>query len=429
MKIINNKFLIKDIVFSISSLFVAIAFLAIGYGMLMTFIGIYLKQNNYTDMVIGIINASFFAGAICSSIFSQKIISTVGHIRSFSVFAAIMVITFLLHTIYLNEIFWAILRFISGFAYYGLLIILESWLNEKSENEYRGQLLAIYSITFYLATAIGQMILNIGETINKDYIFSIGSVLVLVSLVLIALTKIKEPNIIPFDRYSLPKIATIAPLALLGSFTAGFMVGGFFTMIPLYILNKLLNMENLVTFMTISLVCGLIAQFPIGKLSDHYGRRILISIIGAFITLISLSFIVYDNSELFTFLLGGLLGMGIFCIYPLSVARANDVNTNNNNVVEISRSLLFIYAIGSFISPLLIGICFNFFGYKSIFIIYTLLGLVLFAYALSREKIADRDLTIFIETPPITTNILPEMDPRQDKEWVNQKSEHIKEYN
>ncbi len=50
----------KNVILPISSLFIAIAFLAIGYGMLMTFIGVYLKENGSSDMVIGTINASFF---------------------------------------------------------------------------------------------------------------------------------------------------------------------------------------------------------------------------------------------------------------------------------------------------------------------------------------------------------------------------------
>ncbi len=108
------------------------------------------------------------------------------------------------------------------------MIILESWLNEKSDDKYRGQTLAIYSIVFYLSTTIGQMLLNIQEGLTKEIVFSLGSVLVLISLILIAITKMKEPNIVPFERYSLPKLAIIAPLALLGSFIAGFMVGGFF---------------------------------------------------------------------------------------------------------------------------------------------------------------------------------------------------------
>ncbi len=405
-------------------LFIAIGFLAIGYGMLMTYIGVYLKDSGSTDIIIGVINSAFFAGAILSSIFSQNIISTVGHIRSFATFAALMVITFILHSIYLNELFWGLLRLVSGFAYYGLLIIIESWLNEKSQNEYRGQTLAIYSITFYLATALGQMILNI-EHGSKEAIFATGSVLVLISLILIANTKIKEPQIFPFERYSFPKLASLAPLALSGSYAAGFMVGGFFTMIPLYALDRLHSTENLVVFMMVALIGGLLAQFPVGKFSDRYGRRRLIAYTGAFISLISLLFLLNIGSEFITIILGGFLGMGIFCIYPLSVARANDVTDENTNVVEISRSLLFIYAAGSFSAPLLIGFSYSYIGYHTIFILYALLGVFLFGFALTRERVPDEQLTIFVKIPPVAADMLSKMDPRQDAEWVNEKSEHI----
>ncbi len=71
---------VKKIVFPISSLFFVIGFLAVGYGMILTFIGIYLKGLHVNNTVIGIINASFFLGAILSSIYSQKFISTVGQL-------------------------------------------------------------------------------------------------------------------------------------------------------------------------------------------------------------------------------------------------------------------------------------------------------------------------------------------------------------
>lgn len=158
---------------------------------------------------------------MASSIFSQKIISGIGHIRSFASFAALMVIAFLLHSIFLNELFWGILRLISGFAFYALLIILESWLNEKSSNEQRGEILAVYTIIFYLSTALGQLILSI-PTASEYFIFTVGSVLVLLSLIFIAMTKIKEPTLKPFEQYSFPKLYFIVPwllrAVLLGDF-------------------------------------------------------------------------------------------------------------------------------------------------------------------------------------------------------------------
>jgi len=177
----------KFSILPISSLFFAITFLAIGYGMILTFVGVHLKETGSSDATIGIINAAFFLGAMASSIFSQKIISGIGHIRSFATFAAVMVIAFLLHAVFVSEILWAILRFFSGFAYYGLLIILESWLNEKSSTQHRGKILATYSIIFYLSIATGQFALNLqGE--SHHTIFIIGSILVLFSVIFISMT-------------------------------------------------------------------------------------------------------------------------------------------------------------------------------------------------------------------------------------------------
>ncbi|MCD6260082.1 MAG: MFS transporter [Helicobacteraceae bacterium] len=396
----------------ILSLFFAIGFLAVGYGMILTFVGVYLKEMQVSNAIIGIINAAFFLGAVSSSIFSQKIISTVGHIRSFGAFASVMVISFLLHSVFFDEFLWAFLRFVSGFAFYALLIILESWLNEKSSEENRGKILAIYTIVFYLATAIGQLFLTIDEHF-KQMIFTLGSILVLCSVVIIALTKIKEPQLAPFEKYSVPKIFSIVPLATVSSFIGGFFVGGFFTMVPVYILMQEQSIEVVSYFMLITLMGGLISQWPIGLLSDKYGRRKLIAFCALFASVISFSFLFFSNSALLLYTLGFLLGLSIFSIYPLAVARANDVVDENKDIVEISRALLFAYGVGSFVSPLLIG-----FGLSVtadfLFASFGVLGLFLWGYALSRERIADDHLSVYVNMPVASGAELSKLDPRQE---------------
>jgi len=402
----------RTIIFPISSLFFAIGFLAIGYGMILTFVGIYLKELQVSNIVIGLINASFFLGAISSSIFSQKIISTVGHIRSFGAFASIMVISFLLHSLFFDEYLWAFLRFTSGFSFYGLLIILESWLNEKSDEKDRGKILAIYTIVFYLATAIGQLFLNISEDF-KQSIFSIGSILVLFSIIFIALTKIKEPHLKPFEQYSFPKIFSVAPLATVTSFIGGFFVGGFFTMIPVYLMNQFDSIEMVSYFMLIALLGGLVSQWPIGLLSDKFGRRKLIAYASLSTVFTSLLFILYPNNQFLTYFFAFLLGLTIFCLYPLSLARANDVIDENKDIVEISRTLLFTYGVGSFISPILIGIGLSFFNWF-LFGAFFLFGTFLYFYALSQERVSDEDMSVFVNVPVASGAELPKLDPRQD---------------
>ena len=404
---------LKTYILPISSLFLSITFLAIGYGIMITYIGVYLKQAGVSSFSIGLINSAFFLGAIASSIFSQKIISTIGHIRSFASFAALMVIAFLLHSIYLNEFFWGFLRLISGFTFYALLIIVESWLNEKSSNSQRGQILAIYTIIFYLSTALGQLFLTIPKD-SEFFVFTVGSVLVLFSLITIAMTKIKEPILKPFEQYSFPKLYSIVPLALTGSFIGGFFVGSFFTMLPLTILHKFDSTTILSIFMSLTLIGGLVSQWPIGKLSDKYGRRKLIAFCGFFTAFVSLLFIIVPELNSYYYILALLLGVTIFAIYPLSLARANDVLDENKDMVEISRALLFAYGAGSFIAPIILGIIFTFLNYEAIFFIYLTIGFFLGLYSLSRKRVADDDMSVFVNFPVTSGPVAAELDPRHD---------------
>lgn len=404
---------LRSYILPISSLFLSITFLAIGYGIMITYIGVYLKQTGVSSFSIGLINSAFFLGAIASSIFSQKIISTIGHIRSFASFAALMVIAFLLHSIYLNEFFWGFLRLISGFSFYALLIIVESWLNEKSSNSQRGQILAIYTIIFYLSTALGQLFLTIPKD-SEFFVFTVGSVLVLFSLITIAMTKIKEPILKPFEQYSFPKLYSIVPLALTGSFIGGFFVGSFFTMLPLTILHKFDSTTILSIFMSLTLIGGLVSQWPIGKLSDKYGRRKLIAFCGFFTAFVSLLFIIVPELNSYYYILALLLGVTIFAIYPLSLARANDVLDENKDMVEISRALLFAYGAGSFIAPIILGIIFTFLNYEAIFFIYLTIGFFLGLYSLSRKRVADDDMSVFVNFPVTSGPVVAQMDPRHD---------------
>ena len=399
----------------ISSLFFAVAFLAIGYGMILTYVGVYLKDLGLNDAVIGLINASFFLGAIGSSIFSQKIISSVGHIRSFATFASLMVISFLIQALFFNEYLWALLRFISGFAFYALLIIIESWLNEKSSQTHRGKILAIYTIIFYLAMALGQLFLNIKGDTNY-IIFILGSVLILFSVLFISMTKIKEPILKPFEKYSFPKLFSVVPLALVSCFVGGFLVGGFFTMIPIYLITKYSSIEMVSLFMACTIIGGLLSQWPIGILSDKYGRRKLIAINGFYIAIISLLFIVSFSYENMIYILGILLGLSIFSIYPLALARANDVVDENKDIVEISRALLFTYGLGSFIAPIFLG--FGLYYYSEfIFVIFAILGVFLGFYSLSKKRIADDHMSVFVNIPMASGGAVVEMDPRQDLDY------------
>ncbi|MDP5138739.1 MFS transporter, partial [Rheinheimera baltica] len=339
----------------------------------------------------------------------------VGHARSYSAFSAIMVMAFLGHTLHFNPWFWAGLRLMSGFAFYALLIVLESWLNEKSSSADRGRVLAVYTVVFFMATAIGQLIL--GLDVSSHVVFVLGSVLVLASLFLVAITRISQPQLKPFERYSLPKVLHIAPLALVGSIIGGFFVGGFYTMMPIFVLNAYQQQSVVAAFMAITILGGLLAQWPVGSLSDHYGRRKLLAWAGLFSFVICLLLALLASQTWLFYLLGFLLGTSLFSIYPLSVARANDRLDDSKDLVEISRSLLFAYGIGSFLAPLILGAILGVSG-SLFFAVLALAALLLGGYALAAERIANDKLSVFVAVPAASGASLAQMDPRQDEQWV-----------
>ena len=411
----------KKTLLPISSLFFSISLLATGYGLLMTFIGIFLKQQGLSEGIIGLISAAFFLGAMLAAIFSQKLIINVGHARSFSAFSAIMVMAFLGHALWFNPWFWSVLRLISGFAFYAMLIVLESWLNEKSTTDDRGKILAIYTIVFFLALALGQLLLVLEMPANT--IFILGSILVLWSLVLVAITRITQPVLKPFERYSMPKLFSIAPLALVGSFVGGVFVGAFYTMLPLYVLNLFDQPKVVSVFMAITILGGLVAQMPVGMLSDRLGRQKMLAwagffSVGVLMLMLMLPWIWHESVTLL-YLTGFLLGMSLFSIYPLSVARANDEFDENKDLVEISRTLLFSYGFGSFIAPLLLGFVLGF-SAAAFFIVLALFALALGRYSLMNEQIPDDHMNVYVAVPVTSGDVLAEMDPRQDEEWVEE---------
>lgn len=415
----------KRALLPISSLFFSISLLATGYGLLMTFIGIFLKQEGLTEGVIGLINSAFFLGAMLAAVFSQKLIVTVGHARSFSAFSAIMVMAFLGHALWFDPWFWATLRLVSGFAFYAMLIVLESWLNEKSSTDDRGKILAIYTIVFFLALALGQLLLMLELSANT--IFILGSILVLWSLVLVAVTRVTQPVLKPFERYSMPKLLSIAPLALVGSFIGGVFIGAFYTMLPLYVLNVFDQPKVVSLFMTITILGGLVAQLPVGILSDRIGRRKMLALSGFFgagvFLLMLILPLIWRDSVALLYTVGFLLGISLFSIYPLSVARANDVFDENTDLVEISRTLLFSYGFGSFSAPLVLGFVLGF-SAIAFFIVLALFALALGYYSLQSERIPEDHMNVYVAVPATSGDVLAEMDPRMDEKWVEDHRPH-----
>ncbi|MBR8461971.1 MFS transporter [Campylobacter sp. faydin G-140] len=369
---------------SMLPLFLGMSLLFIGNGLVISSGSVELKRIGTSEVMIGAINTCFFIGAMISTMTSHLIVLRAGHIRAFAIFSAIFSLSAMFHSLSMNLYFWAILRALLGFCYYALLMVIESWLNSKTPNRIRSRILAFYEAVFYINFGLGILILSL--ELKTFEVFIIGAAFLMLSTIPLYLIRIKEPPLPPRQSVSMPKIFTIVPLALVGSVIAGVLINGFFSMSSVFIMLQGYGAKEVSFFMTIAMFGGFCAQFFIGKLSDKFGRRpaIIFSCTIAFVS--ALAFLFSTNLKV-QYGLAFCLGMGIFCLYGLSIARANDALTDRSKSVEVSRALLFSYSSGSLISPLVMGASMDMFGTFGFIYVYLTLSLVLLVFAFTKETI------------------------------------------
>src|SRR5690606_27347841 len=101
--------------------------------------------------------------------------------RSFAGFASVASATVLLHLIFVDPLVWTLLRAVSGFAYAGLILVAESWLNAHAVAATRGRLLSLYGVVTMGVWALGQGLLNLS---SPDGIVLFLVVAILLSLAL-----------------------------------------------------------------------------------------------------------------------------------------------------------------------------------------------------------------------------------------------------
>lgn len=244
-------------------------------------------------------------------------------------------------------------------------MVIESWLNEKAKNEVRSRVLGFYEVVYYIASGLGVLI--IGLNLSKDDLFILSACLIMFSTIPLYLIRIKEPLLPQKEPISLPKIFDIAPLALVTSFIAGMLVNGFFAMASIFMLKQDFGVQAVSYFIASAMCGGFLAQSVIGIVSDRLGRKFAIMLCSGVAFAVMTCFLFFKLPLVLQCALAVPLGGGVFCLYALSLARANDMANESNSKykgksVELGRGILFCYSFGSLFAPVLLGLLMGYFG-------------------------------------------------------------------
>lgn len=335
----------------------------IGNSLLGIILPLRMKEEGVSILLIGIVMTAYYAGQAIGSHFSKKIIFRVGHIRAFTVFAAVGAATTLVYDPFFSAPIWFILRVINGFCFAGMATTMESWLNDHSSKDSRGKVLGLYMAVQYLSVATGQLLVNIAA-VNQPDLFMLAAGLISLSLIPVALTRLPEPHLGKYHPFGIVTLFRKSSIGAAGAMTAGVLLGTFYTMGVVFAYEIGLSVSDVSVFMGIAILGGFFIQWPVGKLSDHFDRR-LVMIGVATLPLIAwglhLVFTINADKPSGLFGIGFMLGAAIASIYPLSVAHTFD-RLNRRDYVSASGGLVLSYAIGATVGPLLATALMTVFG-------------------------------------------------------------------
>ena len=350
-----------SVVSALFALLVGASLIITGTGLLGTALALRAESLGFTSSLIGVVMSAYFVGYVVGTYACPKIVMSAGHVRAFSAFAATAASAVLLHPLLIDPIVWALLRFVTGVCLVGLYMVIESWLNERSTNEARGRVFAVYQVVSLVALAGGQYLILLGsDSISTAFI--IAGALLSMGLVPVVLTRVPHPAPISSVQLDLGKLWRISPLGVAGAGVAGLANGAFFALGPVFAQRVGLDTAEVALFMSLVLLGGVALQWPIGQASDLWDRRTVIfavSVGGASFAALATWLLERSVPGMLASML--LYGGAAFTLYPLCVAHANDY-ADASEFVATASGLLLVYGIGAAVGPLLAGPMIQFFS-------------------------------------------------------------------
>ena len=350
----------------IASLLLGSAFLFLAGGLTGVLLPVRGGLEAFSSFNLGLLGTGWAVGYISGCLLVPKIVTRAGHIRAFSVMAALACLSVLLSSMMIFPFAWILLRAMAGFAFAGAAMIVESWLVERSEIDNRGMLFGTYTMVNLFASTAGQMIIAIGSAASF-HLFVVSAIFYVIALLPTALTKSPAPAPLARVELNLSQLWANSPIAVVAVTLTGFSNGSFGTLAAVYGDRIGLDVSGIALFVSSSILAGAAAQMPIGYLSDHMDRRLVIVGIAVLAIASDALFILSAPDQTMAAIIHAcIFGSAIYTFYPVLVAHAND-HADASDSMQTSGGLLLLFGIGSMVGPMVGGLLMTLTGASGLF--------------------------------------------------------------
>lgn len=341
------------------------------------------QQEGFSETTLGLLGTGWAAGFVAGCLLAPKMVQRVGHVRAFGTFAAIAAIVALLSGLLIETFSWIVLRVVTGFAMAGALMIIESWLNEKADNDTRGTVFGLYMIVSFAAVTGGQMAVAFGETSNAS-LFMVTGILFCFALIPTAMSTASSPKPLASASLDLWTLYATSPVAVAACLLIGVANGAWGTLGPVYGSQIGLSNFDIALMMSLAMIAGAVMQLPLGRLSDRLDRRHVLA--GAAFAAAGLALaIAVFQPRVGTVVLAMTAAYGAFAytLYSIAVAHAND-HARPEDFVKVSGGLLLLFGIGTMIGPLIGSTAMELLTPESVFAATVLPHVAIGGYAILR---------------------------------------------
>ena len=378
-----------------------------------------LGDGGYSSATIGLIAAVYSGGFMLGAAAAPQMIRSIANIRTFSFAAALCAVFVLIMAMYRDAWVWGLARFAIGVGIALMFASVESWMTEATPEKQRGSVLGIYLVVTKLAL-IGGPFLAMGRPPEALEPYVWCGIFLCLALMPISATKSLQPAPPDPSPFPIRRMYEVAPAAVVGVFIAGLSNTGFLSLLPIFAESaEGSSITTAATLMAAAYAGSMISQWPTGWLSDQMDRRLVIGGMGLVSAIAALILAILNArpGALLTELLVGFWGAGALSFYGLCVAHAAD-RCEPNKIARMLSGLLFVWAAGSVLGPLLFGVVMaSPLGGQGLFILEAIIGFVLFALMVWRRQakkaVQEENRESFEMVQPLSVAGV-EFDPRTD---------------
>jgi MFS family permease len=346
-------------------LFLAVALIQVANGVQSDLVGVRASDEGFPASLIGLVLACYYVGYSTAPLVSRPIIARLGHgatIAASAVAAAILIVA---HAFFIAPLVWALFRFGVGFSLSIGYVAIESWINDHVENAARGRVFSTYVLVQLIAMTFAQAIFGAGDPRNI-WLFVVAGLLFAAGAAPVGALGHARTTAPP-EPLGVVKLFRAAPLGAAATALAGLSWAVVVTFGPIYAQRSGLTIAETGVFMGAAMAGGMLLQFPLGWVSDHFGRRRTIALMSAAAVAASLfgiwadahGALAKDTAMLF-------IGGSVFTLYAIAVARTNDAVAPQNRVAA-AAGLVMLFGLGSIAGPLIGGWALAAFGPPAFF--------------------------------------------------------------